>query len=836
MNEVEFLKIPEILAPAGDFECLIAAISAGADAVYLAGNRFGARASATNFNNEELKKAVEYAHLYGTKIYVTVNTIMFDNEMKMLNKFLNDIYLIGVDGILVQELFIAQFVRENYKELPVHISTQMTIVNSDSINVLSSLGVKRIVLGRELSIDEIKEIREKTDIELEVFVHGALCVSYSGKCLMSSMIGGRSGNRGRCAQPCRQKYILKNAVTGELKSNKEYLLSTKDIATIEILPDIVRAGVDSLKIEGRMKRPEYVYNVVKIYRKYLDIIKNGSTNLSIDKKDLDTLLVTYNRGGFSKGYLTKTSSYNRATLQRGKNWGIKIGEVVEVISSKSKIMILLEKEVSRLDSIEFWVKNENGAGKIIDVMYDLKGNKIENAKSGDRIIVSVNDIGDIEEGTAVYKILSKKLSDQLKKVDVNSERKVDISITFKAQLAKNAYLKIVDNEGNEVQTYSDNKVEKAMNVNLTEEKLLANLTKLGGTPFNIVKSDIALDTNINIPASVINKMRREAVEHLISIRQTGNKYGSVDFNVENTFLSEYKHKQVVNKKHILVDVYNIEQLNIALAKEIDYVVYEIEAYTKDSLKYDITKIVNEKNKKLIIKIPYIFKQDKLDNLYIWMDKLKSQLHEGKNICGIMCNDLAVLNYITQNNFALMKLCDYGFNISNTPSSEAYKKLGFNGGTMSVEMRLDQIKSFNNNKADDFFAVFYAHGYIQNMISEYCIISSSLKIDTTCESCKKMCYRDNFVIEDKMEKRFRIDTNSLGQTILFNSDLLYNADRMLEFCDNGIQNIRIDLNFHDEQLSSDVLNYYVDAFKYGKPINSVSYGFKYTRGHFYRGIE
>lgn len=831
------MKIPEILAPAGDYKCLIAAISAGADAVYLAGSNFGARASAKNFDSKELKEAVEFAHLYGVKIYVTVNTIIFDNEIEKLIEFLNEIYLIGVDAVIVQEIFIAELVNKYYKGMAVHISTQMTIVNSDAINSLSKLGVKRVVLGRELSLDEIKKVRECTDIELEIFVHGALCVSYSGKCLMSSLIGGRSGNRGRCAQPCRQKYILKDAATNEAKSEKAYLLSTKDVASVELLPQIVKTGVNSLKIEGRMKKPEYVYNVVKIYRKYLSQIASGNYDIKIDKKDLDILLISYNRGGFSKGYLKETSSYVRAALQRGKNWGIKIGEVVEIIKSKNRVAILLEKEVSRLDSIEFWVKNENGAGKIIDVMYDLKGNKIENAKPGEEIVLNINDINELSKGTLVYKTSSKKLEEEVKRIDVNSERKIDISITFIAERGSKAELIIIDGDCNRVHTFSDVDVEEALNVKLTEEKLLSSLTKLGGTPFKIVKNSIHIDNNINIPSSVINKMRREAVKQLIDLRKNRYKREINCFDIENKHKNNSFEKQSTAKeKNILVDVYNIEQLNIALGKEIDYVVYDVESYFRDLLKYDIPGIVSEKNKKLIIKIPHIFRQNRLGNLYAWMKKIDEQIHLHKNIWGIMYNDLAVFKYIIDNNISVKKLSDYGFNISNTSSSETYKNIGFDGGTMSVEMTLNDIETFNVRKSPDFFAIFYVHGYIQNMISEYCIISSGLKIDKLCSECKNMCGTNKFLIEDRIGKKFKINTNSLKQTILFNSDLMYNANRMLEFRKNNIQNIRIDLNFHNEQFSDFILDCYVDAFKYDKTRNCTGYDFKYTRGHFYRGIE
>ena len=302
------IKKVELLSPAGNMECFYGAIAAGADAVYAGGSRFGARAYAGNFTEEEFIEAIGYAHLFGRKLYMTLNTLMKEKEMEALPEYLEPYYKAGLDGVIVQDIGLISYIREHFPLLPVHASTQMAITGAYGAEYLKSLGAERIVPARELSLDEIKKIHDKVDIEIEVFIHGAMCYSYSGMCLMSSFLGGRSGNRGRCAGPCRQPY-------GE---NGDYILSMKDLCSIELLDKIVDAGAVSLKIEGRMKSVDYVAGVTSIYRKHLDMLeKNGKDNYRADKKDLETLLKLYSRSGKNTGYFTKHNGYEMITMRRG---------------------------------------------------------------------------------------------------------------------------------------------------------------------------------------------------------------------------------------------------------------------------------------------------------------------------------------------------------------------------------------------------------------------------------------------------------------------------------------------------------------------------------------
>lgn len=307
--------IPELLSPVGDFECLKAAVQNGADAVYFGASQFSARASAKNFDLEELKNAIEYAKLRNVKTNLTLNTLIKNDEFEDAVFLASKAYEFGIDAIIVQDLGLAKFLINNFHDLHIHASTQMTVHNLEGVKLLEKLGFKRVVLARELSSLEIKQICENSDIEIEAFVHGALCMSYSGRCLFSSMIGGRSGNRGKCAQPCRLPYEL---VCDNNVLDKGYLLSPRDLCSLEFLPELVNSGVKCYKIEGRMKTPEYVATVTRIYRKYLDKIINNEPYI-IYNKDKKDLMQVFNRGNFSSGHFSSSENKDLVYSEKSNN-------------------------------------------------------------------------------------------------------------------------------------------------------------------------------------------------------------------------------------------------------------------------------------------------------------------------------------------------------------------------------------------------------------------------------------------------------------------------------------------------------------------------------------
>lgn len=536
-------KPPELLAPAGNFDALKAAVENGADAVYLGGKLFNARQYAGNFDNDELKKAIDFSHVRGVKIYLTLNTLISDTEIKEALVFAGQAYNLGIDGIIVQDLGLARLIRESVPGLDLHASTQMTIYNSEGINILGEMGFKRVVLAREVPLDEIGSITkycpQNKNTEIEIFVHGALCISYSGQCLMSSIIGGRSGNRGRCAQPCRLPYQLVNRIDRnnldernkegydsrydfgyDFKTcgDKSYIMSPKDICTINDLEEIIKAGVKSLKIEGRMKSPEYVAIVVGIYRKYLD---KAVENLNLPvcktyatKEDMGKLHQIFNRGGFSKGYLYGKTGADMICFEKPKNWGVYIGNIISYDKSAKMVKVKLEENLAIGDGIEIWNKGDGESpGTVVSEIIKNKTN-VKEADAGDIVLIGrVN--GKIGQGNRIYKTSSKKLMEEARATWTQGfGKRVLISGELYIRQGEAPLLKVKDNDDNEIDVIGEFIIEKAINVGITEERAREQINKTGGTPFKFEKLTIFLDEDVALPIKELNNLRRKALEEL----------------------------------------------------------------------------------------------------------------------------------------------------------------------------------------------------------------------------------------------------------------------------------------------------------------------------------
>ena len=361
----------EILAPAGSVDRMRAAFAGGADACYIGGKNFGARAFADNPEEKELVEAIHYAHLHDKKLYMTINTLIKENEMKGLYNYVLPYYKAGIDAILVQDFGVLKFLRESFPDLALHASTQMTVCDTGATGLLKKFGVERLVLSRELSLGEVEAFKEE-DIEIECFVHGALCVCYSGQCLMSVMNGGRSGNRGSCAGPCRMSYNLYEGENssgispGKSLETKPYLLSPKDICALDLIPDMVEAGIDSFKIEGRMKRPEYAALTAYLYRKWTDVYLNDGREefdsaqaVRERNSDVEKLSDIYNRGSFTKGYLVNHNGLEMMANTRPNHNGVLVGRVTNVIASgrKNVMLISAEKDLNAHDVVE--IRSDN---------------------------------------------------------------------------------------------------------------------------------------------------------------------------------------------------------------------------------------------------------------------------------------------------------------------------------------------------------------------------------------------------------------------------------------------------------------------------------------------
>ncbi|WP_338993008.1 U32 family peptidase [Fusobacterium vincentii] len=541
----------KIVAPAGNMERFYSAISATADEIYLGLKGFGARRNAENFTVEELKKAIDYAHLRGSRIFLTLNTIMTNREIELLYPTLKDLYNYGLDAIIVQDIGYAEYLHKNFPSIEIHGSTQMTVANYYEINYLKELGFKRIVLPRELSFEEIKEIRKYTDMELEVFVSGSLCISFSGNCYMSSFIGGRSGNRGMCAQPCRKEY---KTSCGE----KSYFLSPKDqLYGIDEIKKLQEIGVESIKVEGRMKDISYVYETVSYFRNLI----NG-----IDKEENTHKL--FNRG-YSKGYFYDNDK-NIMNREYSYNMGEKIGEVV----GKS---IRLDEDIISGDGITFVSKDyKNLGGTYI--------NKI--AYKNEKLILN------FPEGTKyIFRNYNKRLNDEISKKLKSTDKKLEINFDFTAKLNEKLILKIYleDENGNRIlnlEEISETLTQKAQRRAISEDDIKEKLSEIGDSEFTVKNIKIDIDENIFIPLSELKNLKRNAVE---KFREKILSYFRRDLDSELKENNQGYFKLEIEKDEpkdleIRVIVSNEEQKNFLENIKDEYSIKEVYYRT-----YDIAK-------------------------------------------------------------------------------------------------------------------------------------------------------------------------------------------------------------------------------------------------------
>lgn len=654
----------ELLAPAGNMECLKQAVNNGADAVYLAGKNYGARKFAQNFSDEELMEAVEYAHIYGVKIYVTVNTIVYEDEMVACLEYIEFLYNINVDAIIVQDIGLIKRIKEVLPNMEIHASTQAHTHNINQIKELESLGVKRVVLAREMSLDEINSL--DTDMELEIFVHGALCISYSGQCLYSSGVLNRSGNRGECAGLCRIPYNLYEE--DKLKIKDKYLLSPKEFNSTSYIENIKKSKAYSLKIEGRMKSPVYVGYVVRLYRKLLD-----NDNYVLSEEEVFNLKSLYNRG-FTKGYLNGASDKDFISLNSSNHQGVEIGEVIDLY--KNKVKIKLSHELNQGDAVRF----PNGEGMYVNFLYDEKDRLVKNVSKNN--ICLVDNKVNLKVLGKIYLTVNKKLEDEL---GVALPKKVNVHVYCYMHAKKNLIVRYSDGL-NEIE-YIGNVVDKAKSVPLTKDRIEEILGKLGNTPFKMVTSTIDVSEDAFMSVGKLNEIRRDLVQQLIDKRigKTGSvKMKSIDVN--------YKNKSV-DKYYISALARNEEQLQTLIDNKVDYI------YVSDKALYD---------------------KYKRDNVYLRLERVNMN-HENYDGDNLLIGELGGLSYTANNVVA----SDYYLNVVNNSYIDFLNCKGVKRVTLSPELTIDRINLLNNFGGDLELIVY---GSLEYMIMKYNFIEN-MRLDS-----------------------------------------------------------------------------------------------------------
>ena len=800
----------ELLSPAGSMESLKAGIQNGADAIYLGGSSFGARAAATNFDNDELIEAVKYAKLRDVNIFVTVNTSIKETEIEDLISYTDFLYKIGVDAIILSDIGIAEVLRKRYPNMELHASTQISAHSLNDVLELKQVGFDRVVIARELGIEEIKEICDNVDIDIEVFIHGAICVSYSGQCLMSSMLGDRSGNRGRCAQPCRQSYKLINKTTGKIINvNGNYLLSPKDLCSIENIEKIFDTGVKSLKIEGRMKRPEYVAVVTSRYRKAIDNYINNK--ITTDKKTLkEDLEAIFNRK-FTSGYLMSKNGSDIINLDKPNNVGVKVGEVLSFNLKKNKLKIKLSGKLSKGDGINL------GGGNIGRIIKD--GEILDRGVAGD--IVEIDFIKNIKPKTPVYKTSDKQLVD-----NANKSFKEGIEnkkINLKCEIFIKVGYKIKFNLEN-IEIFSDEIIEKANNKEAEIDKIIERLSKTGGTPYNFIFNNIFVDKNAFIPVSVLNNLRRKAIEKYEEYR--------LDFSAKRIIYpydnySYLKGEKVFNGK-VTLKVHNNSQLDTILENpNISEFVKEI--YTED---FTLLEKYYSKFKTLGINIIYsalgVIRNEEYYVLEKYLSKINSDIFNKVQI-----STWGSKNFF-KSKFGTKKFnIDTYFNIYNSYSLKFFEKyFDAEDITISQEINKFEIKNLlDKSKERNSNVDMIIYGHTRSMLTEYCamgVLTKDCHKDRRCSECA----RSDYILKDNENREFRLFQDIFCRTEIRNHLTLDLRENIKEIFELGIDRVRLDFTYENSDMVYSILKECINFLKYQKIIKNSS-AFK---GHYVNSVN
>ena len=806
------MKEIELLAPVGSFDSLKAAVQNGANAVYLGGKDFSARASANNFDREELKEAVKYAHIRDVRVFVTTNTLIKQNELEDFVEYAKFLYDIDVDAIIMQDIGAAMLIHELLPDFELHASTQMVAHSLEDVQYLESIGFKRVVLARELTVEEIKYICDNTNVDIEIFVHGALCVCYSGGCLMSSMIGNRSGNRGRCAQPCRQKYTMIDISTGEeIHNNGDYLLSTKDLNTIEEIDKIIDTGVLSLKIEGRMKKPEYVATVIKSYRDAIDEYET-TKKVNISDETMEDLYTIFNRK-FTKGLILGEVGDEVMNSNVPNNQGLYVGKVVDYNKKAKRLKIKLEGTLKKGDGINL------GGGTIGRI---IKGKDITQiGYKGETI--ELDFIGEAKKNQLVFKTSDTDLIDRAQKTYTQDKEFAKSLIDAEISIKLDSYpeLRLIDKNENIVTVQGDKLVEKALKVALSEEKIETQIKKLGNTPYEIDQLKINLDEGVSMPISLINQMRREAIELLDNARISvkGRMYKDNDIKYSPKIYS----RNADNKSKIRVKVNNIEALKSILNLDIDMIYYEDVSTIEQAM-----TMANANNKKLIYSAPRIVR-----------NREYKRLEKSEEYCKdhVQISALGQVKYYKENSESVKFDVDYYLNPFNSETINHYKKEGAETVCISQELNLHEIKE--TTQYTDLEIETVAYGYIPMMLSEYCpmgVVARSCKKDKRCAYCKESKY----VLRDFKGEEYRVSQDIFCRSTIYNSSANCLINNLDELSEAGINIFRLDFTHETPELIEKITESFIDVIENDFVADAKSLevfeDMDTTLGHLYKGVE
>jgi putative protease len=800
-------QLPELLAPAGDWDCAKAAVENGADAIYFGLEKFNARMRAHNFTEADLPKLMEFLHRRGVKGYVTFNTLVFENELADAEKYLRAIISAGVDAAIVQDVGICRLIRKLSPDFPIHASTQMTVTSAGGVEFAHELGCNLVVLARECSIKEIEKINAAQisdsqpstinhQLPLEVFVHGALCVAYSGQCLTSESLGGRSANRGECAQACRMPYDLISDGEQVPLGDKRYLLSPQDLAGLEVLPELIRAGVASLKIEGRLKSPEYVANITRIYRKALDkILKNSPVPpLSANGNDRYELEMAFSRG-LHTGWFGGINNQQLVHARFGKKRGVLLGEIKKIV--RDGVIVNLTAPVKLGDGIVFDAgkpdEKEEG-GRIYEIQeprFKIPGQKLTELRFGYGDV----DFLRVHVGDKIWKTNDPELDKRLRQSFAGDAPKFrrPIEMEVHGGIGKPFTLIARDETGNVAKVESTMSLACAEKIPLTTEKLREQLGRLGGTPFELGELKNNLSGEVMLPVSELNRLRREVVIELEKLRAQPKRWqlnGHRGTEAQSFFsLDSSASPRLGGESELIVLVRSLPQLEAALKCGVQTVYCEFEDPKKyreavtlfHSARGCESKIGNQKSE-IFVAPPRIFKTGEE-----WI--LKQVL--SSNADGYLVRNYDHLKFFANER----KRGDYSLNIANHFAADYFKnKFGLEQITPSYDLNFAQLEALLQSAPPDWFEV-TIHQHMPMFHMEHCVFCAFLSSGTDYTNCGRPCDTHTVKLRDRVGAQHALKADAGCRNTVFNSQTQTGAEYIAKMIELGVRNFRVE--FLDE---------------------------------------
>lgn len=808
--------IMELLAPAGTMENFMAALESGADAIYLGGKVFNARAHAANFGIDELREAVRLAHILDVSVYVTVNILIGDTELKDLEQYIKDLDSIGVDAIIVQDLAVAEIAKRVAPNIHLHGSTQMTAATLDAVRFYESLGFTRVVLARELSLKEIQHICKHCKAEIEVFVHGALCVCYSGQCLMSSFIGGRSGNRGACAQPCRLPYeLLDSKGESVLPKHEAYLLSPKDLNYSEHMNELVAAGVTSFKVEGRMKKVSYVRQVIGTYREILD-------EASIHENQRKALASGFNRG-FSTAYLEDTVGRQMMTVVAPNHQGKPIGESY---TKKGEVYLSLTEPIEQGSLVKILQSNGSVTYYTVDDEWTCVSDTLYKGRPAEGLAVGQLYLASTPKNTK-----SRGLQEFTRKYDMS----VYLSVGSNGETNYTELTAILDS-GLSVTVTNEYVPAIANKVPTSLEKVTEQLGRLGNTLFRLSYVDIP-DGPYMWPASVLNALRRDAVTaletalitHHVESWQALQVTGDVDYDFKAQHELSYDTCPMISAR-----VDEIEGVKAAIAGGAQKIVFGGDRLSRTpyalSIYDEVARLCAQSDVICTFATPRVVKDDEVEAYTHTLEAIV-QAHPDS----ISIHVPQALLWLRELGYTGAIEVDTGLNIFNTPTLHFWEQLHISCVNPSQELTLKQITELAKHSHVPIETMI--HGYTEMMISEYCAIASFVGTGSKV-NCPMPCVKESYSLKDRKGEIFPIRTDPYCRMHIMNSHEMDMRAYIPMLLQKGISILRIDGRHMKPSYVKDIVSQYVGiatGTMEAPPKKIDSQGESITRGHYFRGI-